>query len=112
MATLGTGEHYFIDLVVAFPFATMIQYLCSFSLSWKEEQRLRACFYGLLTTLGWLVMLRYEPRVFWITPVLPWTACILTVGFSITGMTIPRRIAAGGDVKAAAAGVPHHMLVR
>src|SRR5208337_5691574 len=31
MATLGTGEHYFIDLVVAFPFSLMVQALCSYS---------------------------------------------------------------------------------
>ncbi len=103
LATLGTGEHYAIDLVVAFPFALSIQYLCSFSLSWKDEQRLRACFYGLLLTLAWLVMLRYEAPVFWINPFLPWTACILTVGFSNSGMKIPGRIVRSVYLKTAAA---------
>jgi PAP2 superfamily len=80
VATMGTGEHYLIDLIVACPFALTIYYFCSFSLSWKDYRRVRACLYGLLATLGWLAALRYETRVFWISPVIPWITCILTIG--------------------------------
>src|SRR6185437_16116653 len=30
-ATLGTGEHWFADLIVAFPFAVMVQAICAYS---------------------------------------------------------------------------------
>src|SRR5208337_3924823 len=32
LATVGIGEHYFVDLVVAFPFALMVQALCLYPL--------------------------------------------------------------------------------
>jgi hypothetical protein len=36
-ATMGTGEHYFIDLVVAFPFVLFLQALCTISLVWRDS---------------------------------------------------------------------------
>jgi len=71
-ATLGTGEHWFVDLIVAFPFALMIQGLCSYNLSWKDSQRLGAFAFGLFATLGLLGMLRYGAKVFWTSPLVPW----------------------------------------
>jgi hypothetical protein len=90
VATMGLGEHYLIDLIVAFPFALMIYYFCSFSLSWKSHRRLWASFGGLLATLGWFALLRYETRLFWISPVVPWIACILTVGLTLLVLRSPR----------------------
>jgi PAP2 superfamily len=103
VATMGTGEHYLIDLIVAFPFALMIQYLCVFSLPWRNEQRLRPFLFGLFATLTWLFLLRYETRVFWLSPAIPWVACILTVAFSVTSMKVPWRVtpAAAGAVASA-----------
>jgi hypothetical protein len=93
VSTLGSGEHYLVDLIVAFPFALMIQHLCTFSLPWSGEQRRRAFLFGLLTTLAWIAVLRYEPRVFWISPVIPWAAAILTVGLSISSLRSPWHVA-------------------
>jgi hypothetical protein len=78
-ATLGTGEHWFVDLVVAFPFALMIQGLCAYSLSWKDGRRLAAFFSGLLGTLAWLIMLRFGAKFFWTSPVVPWALAAATV---------------------------------
>jgi hypothetical protein len=78
-ATLGTGEHWFVDLIVAFPFALMIQGLCAYSLSWRNATRLSAFISGLLGTLTWLIMLRYAPRFFWTSPVVPWALSAATV---------------------------------
>jgi hypothetical protein len=72
VATLGTGEHYFVDLVVAFPFALMIQALCEYQVSWKDGRRLQAACIGLATVLTWLAALRFANRLFWISPVIPW----------------------------------------
>jgi hypothetical protein len=85
LATLGTGEHYLVDLVVAYPFALMIAGMCAFSLAWKHRGRVSAFFLGLLLTLGWLAALRYPyaNRLFWLSPVIPWTLCGETVAVAI-----------------------------
>ena len=82
-ATLGTGEHYFIDLVVAYPFSVMMQSLCAFPMRWAARERVTGMLYGLLVTLLWLVMLGQAPKVFWLSPVIPWACCFLTVGSAI-----------------------------
>lgn len=82
-ATLGTGEHYFIDLVVAYPFSVMIQALCAFPLRWTQRDRIAGLLCGLLITLAWFVALGYAPNLFWISPVVPWTLCVLTVSSAI-----------------------------
>ena len=83
LATLGTGEHYFVDLVVAFPFALLIEALCSFSLRWKDKLRLAATMGGLLGTLAWLAALRYATHFFWASPLVPWVACFCTITLSL-----------------------------
>jgi PAP2 superfamily protein len=81
-ATMGTGEHYFIDLVVAFPFVLFLQALCTISLDWSDSKRLVPFLFGLVTPLVWLWALRFHPRVFWYSPVIPWTCCVLTIALT------------------------------
>ncbi len=82
-ATLGTGEHYFVDLVVAFPFSLMIQALCSYSLPFRTGER-RTCFlFAIFVTLAWLALLSFSVKLFWISPLLPWTMVIATISSSI-----------------------------
>lgn len=83
LATLGTGEHYFIDLVVAYPFSVMMQSLCAFPLRWMARERVNGMLYGLLVTLTWLLALGRAPNVFWISPIIPWVCCVLTVASAI-----------------------------
>jgi hypothetical protein len=83
MATLGTGEHYFIDLVVAFPFSLMVQAACSYSLPFGSGERRNAFLFGALATLLWFAALSFYTRIFWISPVLPWTMIVVTVVPSI-----------------------------
>ena len=78
-ATLGTGEHYFIDLIVAFPFAVFIQALCATKLSWSDRRRYASFLFGLLTTFVWLATLRFVPKLFWISAAIPWTCCVATI---------------------------------
>jgi hypothetical protein len=82
-ATLGIGEHYSIDLVVAFPFVVFLQGLCALRLRWSNPARVFAICYGLLFTLAWIAVLRFALKLFWVSPVLPWTCCILTVASAI-----------------------------
>jgi PAP2 superfamily len=93
-ATMGIGEHYSIDLVVAFPFALLLQGVCALGLRWNDRARATAVVYGLLLTLGWIGALRLALKVFWISPVIPWTCCILTVASSIL---VQRGLATGTD---------------
>jgi hypothetical protein len=79
LATLGTGEHYFIDLIVAFPFALMIESVCAYSLKATDRRRVLAFCVGLAGILGWFLLLRHGSHFFWMSPVLPWTFCAATV---------------------------------
>jgi len=81
-ATMGTGEHYFIDLVVAYPFALFMQTLCCWPPACKSPTRLLALFFSLGTVLIWLAALRFVPHFFWISPIIPWAACVATVAIT------------------------------
>jgi hypothetical protein len=83
MATLGSGEHYFIDLVVAFPFSLMVQALCSYSLPFRGGARRTAFLFGTFVTLTWLALLSFTTRFFWSSPVVPWAMVVATVAPSI-----------------------------
>jgi hypothetical protein len=79
LATLGTGEHYFIDLIVAFPFALMVEAVCAFNLDFSDRVRWLAFCGGLCGTLGWFALLRHSLHFFWLSPILPWTFCAVTI---------------------------------
>ncbi len=82
VATMGTGEHYLIDLVVAFPFVLFLQAMCATSLKWNDSRRLTPFVFGLATLLVWLWSLRYWPQLFWYSVAIPWILCALTIGVS------------------------------
>lgn len=98
--TMGTGEHYFIDLIAAFPFAVLIESLCLYELSWRSSPRLFSAVSSLALLLTWLAVLRFAPHVFLVSPILPWLACALTVAFS---SFLDRKLT--GGIPATAAGV-------
>jgi hypothetical protein len=81
VATLGTGEHWFVDLIVAFPFALMIQAICAYHVSWRMHERITALAFGLGGTLAWLVTLRYGTKLFWTSPIVPWVLTGATTAF-------------------------------
>jgi hypothetical protein len=83
MATLGTGEHYFIDLVVAFPFSLMVQALCSYAQPFRSGARRNAFLFGTFVTLIWLALLSFSTTIFWSSPVVPWAMIVFTVVPSI-----------------------------
>ena len=83
LGTMGLGEHWFADLVVAFPFALMIQASCAYNVPWKEPARISAFFLGLLGTLGWFASSRYAPKFFWSSPIVPWGLVIATIALTI-----------------------------
>ena len=82
VATMGTGEHYLVDLVVAFPFVLFLQAMCATALKWNDSRRLAPFAFGLASLLVWLWALRYWPHLFWYSAAIPWILCVLTVGVS------------------------------
>jgi hypothetical protein len=82
-ATLGTGEHWFVDLVVAFPFALMIQAICAYRVSWKNPVRITAFVLGLAGTLAWFAALRYATKLFWTSPIVPWALVAATIALVV-----------------------------
>jgi hypothetical protein len=91
LATLGTGEHYFIDLIVAFPFAVLIESICAFSLKMTDHRRLLGFCVGLTGTFGWFALLRRSLHFFWVSPILPWSFCIATVVLSLLSERLLRQ---------------------
>ncbi len=79
LATLGIGEHYFVDLVVAFPFALMVQALCLYPVPFENRSRRAAFLFGMFSTLTWMAMLSFATSLFWISPMIPWAMVITTI---------------------------------
>jgi hypothetical protein len=80
---MGTGEHYFIDLVVAFPFSLMVQALCSYSLPFRSGARRNAILCGTFVTLIWLALLSFSTGIFWSSPIVPWAMIMATITPSV-----------------------------
>jgi hypothetical protein len=98
-ATIGTGEHYFVDLVVAVPFALLILALTNLLVGHHRLQQFLPLGIGLATTLAWLFGLRYAPHLFWYTPVIPWLACAATLVIcflALKAISVPVKSAATG----------------
>jgi hypothetical protein len=83
VSTLGTGEHYLADLVVAMPFSLMLLAAFSFSAPWADAWRIRAIVFGLAATVLWMTLLRFQPHFFWISPAIPWSLITLTVAVTV-----------------------------
>jgi hypothetical protein len=80
VATLGTGEHYLADLVVAVPFSVAVQAL------WAPSQRIGR--YAVLAgatslTLMWLLVLRYSLDIFVLAPAITWGCVIVSTAISL-----------------------------
>jgi hypothetical protein len=79
LAALGSGEHYFLDLVVAFPYALAIQAAAT-----KSEYRWPALALGASMTAIWFLALLYGPKELAAAPVLlVWSLAAITVTIPI-----------------------------
>ena len=94
-ATLGIGEHYIIDLVVAVPFTVFILALVNLIVSRGRSVFLLPLSVGLLSTLAWFAALRFAPGFFWISAVIPWLACFFSLLLSfycLRGLLYPSAV--------------------
>lgn len=106
LATLGTGEHYLVDLVVAFPFAMMVDGLARYDIPFSSAKRKLPIMAGLLTTITWFALLTYATAVFWMSPVIPWLMIVTTFGrcWWLTSAKIAeRKVVAGSAAMATSA---------
>lgn len=58
IATLGAGEHYLTDLVVACPFVLLVRALCASELPLLARARVRPCLVGLVLVSAWGLAVR------------------------------------------------------
>ncbi len=76
VATMGIGEHYFVDLVAAVPFALTVVALCQSSIPLRT--RLLPLFAGLALTFMWLALVRFGTPLSLKSSVIPWTLTALS----------------------------------
>jgi len=81
IATLATGEHYLVDLVVAYPFSLLAQSVCLWRLK-NDSIRTASVCVGAFLTLGWMLIVRQNPRILLESRMLPWAAILLTLGLT------------------------------
>ncbi|MCU1237300.1 MAG: hypothetical protein JWP63_5267 [Candidatus Solibacter sp.] len=104
-ATLGLGEHYLIDLVVAFPFMLALQAAWSESVPLRSACRYQAMAAGGMATAAWFLALRWGLPAFLASAPLAWGCVVLTVGGTIWMERRLARVAWGLDgVAVSAAG--------
>lgn len=97
LATLGFGEHYLIDLVVAAPFAVAVQALASTGLPWRSPARIGATAGGLALVAGWLVYLRMP----WLPVFGPVWTWVLLAGTVVVSLVLEQALAASGRLETA-----------
>jgi hypothetical protein len=79
LAAVGFGEHYFLDLLVAFPYALAIQ-----AISTKSAGRFGALALGVGMTACWFAALMFAPKALCAAPVwLMWVLAIVTVAIPL-----------------------------
>jgi len=85
LATLGFGEHYLVDLIVAVPFVLLIEAICA--LPRERRIALRAGAVGLGLTLSWLLLLRTAA----VAHLAAWVSWAMVAG--TIGITVPMQFA-------------------
>ncbi len=109
VSTLGTGEHYFVDLVAGVPFALAVQAVVSPDHQADVSRRAVAAGAGLTLTMAWLLLIRVGARWMLVSPLLPWSLVALSgvavwrikTWFDASGITSGER---APQAKACAAG--------
>jgi hypothetical protein len=90
LSTLGFGEHYLVDLIVAVPFVLLIEAICAFKS--ERQASLGAGSVGLGLTLGWLLMLR-STAVAHLPSWVCWAMVVATMAITVpTQFALHRRL--------------------
>ena len=78
LATLGTGEHYLVDVIAGFPAAIAVQAACSRELAWGARERWRAVAAAGALVLAWIAAVRWGAAAFVAIPGFMWAAVMAT----------------------------------
>jgi cytochrome P450 len=78
LATLGLGEHYFVDLVVALPFALGVHALCTPGLQGIRRERNAALIGSLVLLALWYALLLYAVPVLHGSPPFTWGLTLIS----------------------------------
>jgi hypothetical protein len=79
LATMGLGEHYFVDLVVALPFTLLVQAVCTPPRSAYRRQRWAALVGSGVLVVVWYLFLWYGIPELLRSRALTWTLTLVTV---------------------------------
>jgi hypothetical protein len=106
ISTVGLGEHYVVDLVVAVPFTLAVDGIVScFGLRRANPRAVTAAIGGIAMTCAWLLMLRYGIGAL---RGAPWLATWLVLGtIAASGWLLRRQLVSGRDLIQSNPGVSH-----
>ena len=104
ISTLGLGEHYFIDLITAFPFALMIHAACVPNSSISDARRVVPLLAGTAMMVSWIVLLRWGLALVWINPLVPWLLSAATIAVTVVLQLPLRPLLAGSPGSARPVG--------
>lgn len=80
VSTLGTGEHYFVDLVAAVPFAVAVQAISDYRVPLRDPCRSRPLLGGFLMALAWMAAISFTPTpIWWASPAIGWSLVATTL---------------------------------
>jgi len=86
-ATLGSGQHYLVDLVGSLPFALTVQ--AAALLAFRDQssasrfQLVTAALAGLTLTLTWLAVVRFGVELALKSPLIPWALTLATASTAL-----------------------------
>jgi hypothetical protein len=83
IATLGSGQHYLVDLVVSLPYALTVQSAASYIFGEKSTRVIGTMLTGLALTAGWLMLVRFGLPLMLKSPAIPWTLIVTTVALTL-----------------------------
>lgn len=82
-ATLALGQHYVIDLVVAFPYVAALQAVCTTAVPLRSPRRYALIAAGTILVAAWLLALRFAVPLFLKTPSISWAAILATLAVTV-----------------------------
>jgi membrane-associated phospholipid phosphatase len=83
VSAFDIGRHWFIDLIVALPFAASVHGICANQRPWRDPKRILIVAGGAILTAAWLLLLRSSWLVSHVPMTLGWVAIICTSVASI-----------------------------
>lgn len=72
VSTLALGQHYLIDIVVAFAFFGLVRGCCATALVWRDKSRIQTILVSGSICIAWFVLVFFGLPLLRLSPVVPW----------------------------------------